>query len=91
MLQVFKVVLALSSCASVVAAGCSTDLDCSLNGVCTSGACVCDKPWGGDGCGVLQYKTTSPASGKGTMHNARCTALKLTAPCSFNARVPLAS
>lgn len=24
---------------------CNTDLDCSLNGVCTSGSCMCDKPW----------------------------------------------
>ena len=43
--------------------GCKTDLDCSLNGICTAaGACVCDKPWKGDACGVLGYKVT-PKSG----------------------------
>lgn len=47
-----------------VAVGCMTDLNCSLNGVCTSGACVCDKPWGDTGCGVLQYKATTPSTGK---------------------------
>ena len=41
---------------------CKSDLECSLNGVCTSGACVCVKPWGGASCGVLQYATT-PRSG----------------------------
>lgn len=33
---------------------CKTDLDCSLNGVCTGSSCVCDSPWAGAGCGVLQ-------------------------------------
>ena len=28
---------------AVGAAACETDLDCSLNGVCTSGACACTK------------------------------------------------
>ena len=40
-------------------------LACSLNGACTaSGACACDKPWGGDRCGVLQYKTRQAVSAK---------------------------
>ena len=38
--------------------GCTTNLDCSLNGACVSAACTCDKPWGGPRCGVLQYKVT---------------------------------
>eukprot|EP01043_Picozoa_sp_COSAG02_P007326 COSAG02_NODE_217_length_28595_cov_19.642371_28_plen_71_part_00 len=37
-----------------VQAQCSSDLDCSLNGHCTSGACVCDKPWTGVSCGELK-------------------------------------
>ena len=41
---------------------CKSDLECSLNGVCTAGTCVCVKPWGGASCGVLQYATT-PRSG----------------------------
>jgi hypothetical protein len=47
-------------------ASCATDLDCSLNGVCTSGFCVCDKGWvsadhtgkgsHAGGCGLLDFK-----------------------------------
>jgi hypothetical protein len=37
-----------------LAAGCATDDDCSLNGVCTSGACVCDVAWGSTDCSALQ-------------------------------------
>jgi len=43
---------------------CSADLDCSLNGVCTSaGVCACDRPWTGPVCGELKFKTT-PATAK---------------------------
>ena len=39
---------------------CTTDEDCSLNGVCTSGACHCDPGWttlpfGGPWCGFLDF------------------------------------
>jgi hypothetical protein len=56
-----RVVLLLLPAAAT--AKCATDLDCSLNGVCTTGACACDKPWSGVSCGELKYKVT-PASGK---------------------------
>lgn len=46
-----------------VRAGCITSLNCSLNGVCSSGACVCDAPWRGPDCSQLGYKTT-PVTGK---------------------------
>eukprot|EP00037_Helgoeca_nana_P002527 m.34416 g.34416 ORF g.34416 m.34416 type:complete len:358 (+) comp12652_c0_seq1:44-1117(+) len=55
--------LALVVLPSVASASCASDLDCSLNGVCSSGACVCDKPWQGTTCTTLGYKTT-PASAK---------------------------
>lgn len=42
---------------------CTSALDCSLNGECDTGVCVCDRPWGGPACGALQYATT-PSSGK---------------------------
>lgn len=42
---------------------CSFDLDCSLNGKCVSGYCVCTRPWTGAICGTLAYKTT-PALAK---------------------------
>eukprot|EP00041_Stephanoeca_diplocostata_P020352 m.453628 g.453628 ORF g.453628 m.453628 type:complete len:513 (+) comp21552_c0_seq2:152-1690(+) len=33
---------------------CSTDDDCSLNGLCTAGQCQCAEPWGGPDCQILQ-------------------------------------
>lgn len=45
---------------------CATELDCSLNGVCTDGFCVCDKGWvsadhtgkgsHAGGCGLLDFR-----------------------------------
>ena len=49
--------LALAALTTTVA-GCTTDLDCSLNGKCVTGSCSCDKPWKGPVCGVLGYKVT---------------------------------
>uniref|UniRef100_A0A7S2IT13 EGF-like domain-containing protein n=1 Tax=Haptolina brevifila TaxID=156173 RepID=A0A7S2IT13_9EUKA len=43
--------LPLALLASKIA--CRSDLDCSLNGLCTDGACVCDVPWGGARCQTL--------------------------------------
>ena len=37
----------------VSAAGCGTDDDCNLNGVCEAGKCACAAAWAGDTCGVL--------------------------------------
>ena len=47
--------LAAVQCAA--AAGCSTDADCQLNGVCSppSGHCDCDAAWEGDDCGTLAF------------------------------------
>lgn len=44
---------------------CDSDIDCSLNGVCSrhNRTCICDKPWTGARCGVLGYATT-PAVAK---------------------------
>jgi len=42
------------ACASVES--CSTNLDCSLNGLCVSGACKCDPQWNGDSCQLLNLK-----------------------------------
>jgi len=36
-----------------VAAGCTKDTDCSLNGVCAAGICTCDSGWIGDKCQTL--------------------------------------
>ena len=45
------------------ALGCETDEDCSLLGVCTSGACHCDPGWHGDDCGQLGLLPVKPNSG----------------------------
>ena len=41
---------------------CDSDLNCSLNGICTNGACKCDSPWSGESCGLLS-RAPSPAGG----------------------------
>jgi hypothetical protein len=39
---------------------CASPVDCSLNGLCTAGACVCDAPWHGDACELLQRLPAAP-------------------------------
>ena len=44
---------------------CTSNLDCSLNGACTSeGHCRCDAPWRGQACGTIGYNATTPAIAK---------------------------
>jgi hypothetical protein len=61
---------------AAAAAACASDLDCSLNGVCstlsalsrstpststpTTGTCACDPPWTGPSCSRLAYAATTP-------------------------------
>ena len=33
---------------------CDSDLNCSLNGLCSRGVCDCDAPWGGEHCQSLE-------------------------------------
>ena len=40
----------------LAAFACTTDLDCSLNGLCVSGRCQCDTPWIGERCGLLDLR-----------------------------------
>eukprot|EP00040_Diaphanoeca_grandis_P017582 m.91933 g.91933 ORF g.91933 m.91933 type:complete len:536 (-) comp26511_c1_seq1:143-1750(-) len=35
---------------------CTTDLDCSLNGVCSANVCVCDPGWNGTLCDTLMFE-----------------------------------
>lgn len=44
---------------------CSTDEDCSLNGVCNSRACQCDPGWVGDGCAHLLVGSAAPYPSNG--------------------------
>ena len=49
-------------------ASCSSDSDCNLNGVCTAGACACDRGWSGASCGLLDLlpvEASSPAATSG--------------------------
>ena len=39
-------------------------LGCSLNGICKSGACVCDVPWTGAQCETMAFAASTPATGK---------------------------
>ena len=47
----------------VARAACSSDVDCSLNGVCHQGQCRCDAGWGGARCQTLQLLPAAPSNG----------------------------
>ena len=51
--------------AAAAAAPCSTALDCSLNGDCSKGVCVCDAPWAGASCGLLRRGPAKPGGAYG--------------------------
>ena len=53
----------------VATANCAGDLDCSLNGRCVQGLCVCEKPWAGDTCGVMRFKDVNFPQGYGMSPN----------------------
>lgn len=47
-----------------ISTACSTDEDCSLNGLCTAQSqCVCDKGWVGQDCGVLNLAPATRHTG----------------------------
>eukprot|EP01064_Diplonema_japonicum_P004947 TRINITY_DN1327_c11_g1_i1.p1 TRINITY_DN1327_c11_g1~~TRINITY_DN1327_c11_g1_i1.p1 ORF type:complete len:407 (+),score=69.51 TRINITY_DN1327_c11_g1_i1:115-1335(+) len=48
---------------------CSTTVDCSLNGECVNGACVCDSPWKGPKCEVLDRLPTDLSWGFRSPYN----------------------
>ena len=63
----YRLLLLAGACGAhinAMARACSTDLDCSLNGVCdsTSHLCACDPWWHGFQC---QYLTITPAAAGG--------------------------
>ncbi|KAF7537432.1 hypothetical protein G7054_g3743 [Neopestalotiopsis clavispora] len=59
-LQISLTVVALvSACVKA----CTTDEDCSLNGVCDSGSCSCDAGWKSEDCGELDLYPAKRGSG----------------------------
>lgn len=54
---------ALALAAHATAATCATELDCTLNGLCVNGSCVCDAGWGGPACADLKLGVTDPTLG----------------------------
>ena len=63
-LHLCLVILLAASGIPVRSAACISSSDCSLNGICTGGVCVCDKPWSGTRCGLLPFADKSPAAGQ---------------------------
>lgn len=61
-LHLLRAMLA-SLIAGVGAAGCSSELDCELNGQCVVGRCVCAPQWYGPSCGQLRLERTTRNSG----------------------------
>eukprot|EP00980_Cylindrotheca_fusiformis_P006440 scaffold1376_cov125-Cylindrotheca_fusiformis.AAC.6 len=51
---------------------CKDDLDCSLNGICQNNknrSCICDAPWSGSHCDILEFEPTSFPQGYGMIPN----------------------
>ena len=59
----FYLLLLPALCVGQAPTPCTSDLECSLNGVCTALQCVCDSPWSGPACATLAFATT-PVSAK---------------------------
>ena len=56
-----KITLCVFVLVTSSAAACSSNLDCSLNGLCVSGACQCDKPWTGNAnCSIITRVAARP-------------------------------
>ena len=51
-LQLSRAFVTLGSL-TILVAGCTSDLECSLNGVCQDEVCECDRAWSGDACDRL--------------------------------------
>ena len=63
MLPLNLLLLSIQFSSSSSSSSCTTNLNCSLNGVCEDGACKCDAAWRGTACGELNFKPTNKATG----------------------------
>ena len=55
-----ELLVGLSCLLGTALANCSSNKDCSLNGVCQSTKCECDKPWSGDACDLINRAKANP-------------------------------
>ena len=60
LLPAMLLALLASPMASTTDASCTSDWQCSLNGVCTNHSCVCDPAWHGPSCSSLSLAPGSP-------------------------------
>jgi len=58
-----RMLFAASLISFTACAPCVSSLDCSLNGECSSGTCICDPGWSGPSCGNLTLTETDPTLG----------------------------
>ena len=69
MLKFTSIVVTLLLTLVTCAAACNTDMDCSLNGKCSAGACVCSKGWHGVECELLSLAPAPPGGAYGFSPN----------------------
>ena len=48
-----------------LSSSCTSDLECSLNGICQANHCICDSPWSGSSCSILNQQTVRYPQGYG--------------------------
>ena len=59
------ITVAMLILATIVAAlACVNDSDCSLNGVCDRGQCVCRQGWSGEDCSALKIGVVNASQGR---------------------------
>lgn len=58
---------------TAIITSCTTESDCSYNGVCVNKMCVCDAAWEGAQCGTLRLLPTARSSGLRAVDNGRNT------------------
>eukprot|EP00092_Neocalanus_flemingeri_P006366 GFUD01006852.1.p1 GENE.GFUD01006852.1~~GFUD01006852.1.p1 ORF type:complete len:425 (-),score=72.46 GFUD01006852.1:207-1367(-) len=52
-----------------LSSSCNIDVDCSLNGICQSNKCICDSPWTGSTCSLLNQEAVKFPQGYGQSPN----------------------
>ena len=58
-----RVVIVAFFAVLATAYACKTDADCSLNGLCSGGSCVCDAAWGGAKCASFNVLPANKTTG----------------------------